>query len=786
MEEIKKDCAEYEKDRAEYKVVGKAVPKKDSMQLLTGAPVYMDDVVPQNCLIIKLVRSEYANAMVKSVDFAAALRVPGMVAVYTYKDVPAFRFSTAGQSYPIPSPNDRLILDRHLRFVGDPVAMVVGETEKAVDAAMKMINVEYEVLEPLLDFHKALDNEIVVHPEENWNNLLGIGDNKRNLISTECHERGDLEKVMGECDITFTRTYRTKANHQGYLETMRAYCEIDSRGRLHSISSTQIVFHTRRVLADALGIPKHMVRAEKLRIGGGFGAKQTVNNEIYAAFVTWTLKRPSKIIYTRSECLTAGSPRHEMEITVRLGAMKDGTIRALDIHTLSNGGAYGEHSTTTVGLSGHKTLPLYTANCQASRFVGDVVYTNVQSSGAYRGFGATQGTFAVESMVNELAEMIAMDPVQLRLKNIVREGMVMPDYFGETANACALDKCIEICRDRFNWAEKYPVRDMGNGKVRTAGMAITMQGSSIAGIDVGSCRINLVDNGKYIMSIGSADMGTGSDTILPQMAAEVLECSPDDILVVGADTDVSPYDSGSYASSTTYLTGTAAAKAAEKLREHICMIGAQALGLDLKDVDFDGKFVFSDLENDHRKISLSDISFKAQCNNNIPVDIVETCSSKFSPPPFMASMAEVEIDTATGKVDMLNFTSIVDCGIPVNPALARVQIEGGAGQGIGMALTENITYLEDGSIAENNLLQYRMPTRVDVGHIDADFVYSYEPSAAFGVKSIGEVTINTAAPAIAHAIQRATGKWLRVPPFTPEKVLRALKGMNTEEKDTRF
>ena len=483
----------FNRARRDYHAVGKCIPKKDSSQLLLGKPVFTDDITPRDALVIKLLRSPYANAIVEDVKTDIALKVPGMVAVYTWEDVPKKRFSIAGQTFPEPSPYDRLILDRHVRSVGDAVAIVVGESEKAVDKALNMIKVKYTILEPVLDFRKSLDNKVLVHPEDDWSSSINTGDVKRNLIHHEEDEHGNVEKILSECDEIIEHTYRIKAAQQAYMETCRAYCEIDRYGRLHCISSTQIVFHLRRILSNALDIPKSMVRAEKPRIGGGFGAKQTAVCEVYPAFVTWKTKRPSKIIYSRKECQTIASPRHEMEVTVRLGAMRDGHIRAIDLYTLSNGGAYGEHSTTTVGLSGHKSLPLYTGGCEATRFSCDVVYTNVQAAGAYRGYGATQGIFALESTVNELAEKLHIDPVELRLKNIVREGMFMPAYFGETANACALDRCIMHCADNFHWADKYPVRDMGNGKVRAAGMALAMQGSCISNVDVGSCTLKLSD-----------------------------------------------------------------------------------------------------------------------------------------------------------------------------------------------------------------------------------------------------------------------------------------------------
>ena len=385
------------------KTVGKPVRKKDAMQLLTGQPVYTEDIAPAGCLVVKLLRSPHASALIKSIRKDIALKVPGIEAIYTWEDIPKGqrRFTLAGQTYPEASPYDRLLLDRRVRYVGDPVAIVAGADEKSVDKALSLIRVEYQVEEPVLDFHKAKDNPILVHPEEDWESLCPVGaDHKRNLCAHDETSEGDIEQVLSECDIVLDRVYHTKACQQTMMETFRTFCTIDPYGRLHVVSSTQIVFHCRRIIANALNIPKSMVRVSKPRIGGGFGAKQTSVSEIYPAFVTWKTKKPSKIIFSREESMTASTPRHEMEMHVRLGAMKDGRIRGIDLYTLSNTGAYGEHGPTTVGLSGHKSIPLY-GKSEAFRFVSDVVYTNVMSAGAYRGYGATQGLFAVESAVNE-------------------------------------------------------------------------------------------------------------------------------------------------------------------------------------------------------------------------------------------------------------------------------------------------------------------------------------------------------------------------------------------------
>lgn len=746
--------------------VNQSIRKTDSMQLLLGKPLFMDDIVPKDALIVKLLRSPHAHAIVKEIDTSRAKNVEGIVDIYTWQDVPNLRYTNAGQTYPEPSAYDRLIIDRHLRFVGDVVAIVAAENEKAADRALKLIRVQYEVLEAILDFHTAKDNPILVHPEENWKALCPVGaDNKRNLVATGSDVNGDIEKILADSDIVIDHTYHTKAYNQTMMETFRTYTKLDHFGRLHVISSTQIVFHVRRILSNALGIPKSKIRVEKPRIGGGFGAKQSSVSEVYPAFVTMKTGRPAQIIYTREDSLIAGSPRHEMEVHVRLGASKEGKIRALDIYTLSNSGAYSEHGPTTVGLSGHKSIPLYSGSLEAYRFAYDVVYTNRQASGAYRGYGATQGTFAVESAVNELAEKLGMDPTLLRDINMVKQGMQMPAYYNEIANSCALDRCMDTCRKIFDWNAKYPVRDMGNGKVRCAGVAMSMQGSGVSNVDVGSATLRLGDDGTYNLIIGAADMGTGCDTTLAQIAAEVLQCSMEDIAVFGADTDISPYDSGSYASSTAYITGKAVEKAGRKLVENICKLAATMFDCAESDVRFEGSQVSRISTGE--TLSIQNIATKSQCGNNISLDVTETHYSPVSPPPFMVTMVEIELDRLTGEVKLLDTKAVVDSGTLLNPAIARVQAEGGLAQAIGHTLTENLNYTKTGALIENSFMQYKIPTRLDVGRIQVEFEHTFEPTGPFGAKSIGEIVINTPGPAIAHAIYRATGVWHRELPITP-------------------
>ena len=752
------------------KTVNQSMRKKDAMQLVTGQPVYMDDVIPQDCLIVKLLRSPHANAIVQEIDTSRALLVPGIEAIYTWKDVDqqGRRYPQAGQTYPEPSPYDRLVIDRHVRFAGDVVAILAGKDEKCVDKAMKLIKVRYEVLPAVLDYHTALDNPVLVHPEENWESLAPVGaDNKRNLCAHDESGAGDIEAVLAGCDVVIDHTYHTRACQQAMMETFRTYCSIDAYGRLNVLSSTQIVFHCRRILANALHIPKSMIRVAKPRIGGGFGAKQTSVCEVYPAFVTWKTKKPSKIIFSRYESQIASTPRHEMELHVRLGATKDGIVRGIDLYTLSNTGAYGEHGPTTVGLSGHKSIPLY-GKAEAFRFVSDVVYTNHMSAGAYRGYGATQGLFAVESAVNELADKLGIDPFVIRQRNIVHEGDVMPAYYGQVNTSCALDRCLQAVHDNIGWDEKYPVRDMGTGKVRAVGMGMAMQGSGITSVDVGSASLKVNDDGFYTLSIGAADMGTGCDTILAQIAAEVLDCPLDNVTVLGADTDSSPYDSGSYASSTTYVTGKAVEQCAEQLKQKICQVGAGLLGLDERAVVFAGDAVTS--EDGTQRATLAQIAAASQCGSNTALEAVVTHSSEISPPPFMVGAAEVEVDLETGEAQVIRYEAAVDCGTPVNPNLARVQAEGGILQGIGMALTENVTYDDRGMPQENSLMQYKIPARNDIGHIHVVFESSYEGTGPFGAKSIGEVVINTPLPAVADAIYHATHKRFYELPITREQI----------------
>lgn len=758
-------------ENRELKYVHQPVIKKDAMALLTGQPVYTDDLAPADCLCVKLLRSPHAHALIQEIDTDTALKVPGIVCVLTYKDVPRKRFTMAGQTYPEESPYDRYILEQRVRFAGDTVAIVAGESEKAVDKALKLIKVSYQILEPVLDIHTAKDNPVLVHPEEDWHSFLdrSISDNRRNLCATLSNAHGDTNAVMADCDVILEETYHIPAVQQAMMETFRTYTTIDAFGRLTIVSSTQVPFHVRKSIATALDIPKSRIRVIKPRIGGGFGAKQTAISEVYPAIVTLKTGRPAKIVFSRKESLIASSPRHEMEITVKIGAMKTGKIRAFSIYSLSNTGAYGEHGPTTVNLTYEESVSLYQP--EAFSFAADVVYTNHMSAGAYRGYGATQGIFAVESLVNQLADTLGMDPVELRMKNITRQGDMMHSYFHSIATSCTLDQCLQRTADLIGWEKNTPCRIMENGHIRAKGLSLAMQSSGIPFIDVGSATLKLSDDGFYNLLIGATDMGTGCDTILAQMAADCLQTPIENIVVSGVDTDASPYDSGSYASSTTYVTGTAVVKACHQMVENILKTGAQLLNVsDWQTLYFDGSKV-TDPETG-KELTLSDIAYKSMSIAAPALSASVSYTAPSSPPPFMAGAAEIDLDPETGKIQLINFDAVVDCGTVINTSLAKVQTEGGIVQGIGMALTEDVWYDEAGHNFSSSFLQYKIPARTDIGNVQVEFAESYEESGPFGAKSIGEIVINTSAPAIAHAVHNACGVWFRHLPITPEKVLK--------------
>jgi len=766
--------------------VGKDIPKIDGLALVKGTPAYTSDLdINNNALIVKMLRSPHASARIISINTSEAEAIPGVECVLTHENTPETRFTLAGQSFPEPSPYDRRILDSQMRYVGDEVAIVAAVDEMTALAAIGKIKVQYEVLPAVLDLKSALDNSTLVHGEQPFTNFPVGCDASRNIAASHSVEQGDVEAELAACDVVVEQTYITQAQAHAMMETFRATTSFDVNGRLQVMTSTQIPYHVRRHLSRVLGIPKSKIKILKPRVGGGFGGKQTASLEIFPAIVTMKTGKPARLVYTRRETFSCTTSRHAMKLKVRLGADKKGNIKAVDIFCLSDTGAYGEHAPTVFWVVGQKTLPLY-SKAKACRYHGHALYTNKSPAGALRGYGATQGTFAQESAINELADKLQMDPAELRLKNLIAEGEAHPELCGSTPKSPAvlasssLQKCIEKGRELIGWESKFPQVRLSETKVRGYGMAVTMQGSGIAKIDTASVIIKLNEDGFFTLSHSASDMGQGSDTVLNQIAAEVLDVRMDQVVVCSFDLDTLPYDPGAYASSGAYVTGNAVMFAAEDMKKQMSSAVAKILGVDASEVIYEaGNFTIAD----DRTMSLSELAVKLCSFGGMDQLVAKgTFGGNTSPPPFIAGFAEVEVDLETGESELLDYVAVVDCGTVLNKKLARIQVEGGVVMGIGLGLYEEVRYSNNGRLATNSFMEYKIPSREDIHGIRVAFEESHEPTGPFGAKSLGEVVCNTPAPAIAQAIYNATGVHFRELPITAEKVLLGMMRKNGQQE----
>ena len=766
---------------SKFKVVNNITPSVDGKGIMMGRAVFTDDLAPQNSLVLKVLRSPHAFAHIKDIDTSEAEKYPGVACILTYKNVPHVPFTRAGQGYPEPSPHDKFVLDEYVRYVGDEVAVVAAEDEETALEAMKLIKVDYEVLKPVLDFEKAIDNESVIHPEDKIHEMFPIGfEPKRNIAAAYEMEVGNVEEELAKCDYVVDETFYTQAQAHAMMEPHASNARLDEHNRLVVYSTTQTPFHMRRIICKTLGLPVDKVRVIKPRVGGGFGGKQAFHGEMFVSLVTLRTNRPSKLVYTREEVFGSSYTRHPMRIALRIGANKDGKIQAIDCRALSDTGAYGEHALTVFMIVGSKVLPLYN-KVKAVRFGGKVVYTNHVPAGAYRGYGAIQGNYALESTIDMLAKKMGMDPIELREINSMKEKETSPifEIMGEGTEgtamimeSCKLPYCIKRGRELMNWDEKYPVKQVGPHKVRSVGCAIAMQGSGIPFLDMGSCTIKLNDGGSYMVTVGATDIGQGSDTIISQIVAEELGTTMDKIIIYSSDTDLTPYDCGAYASSTTYVSGNAAYNAAVKMRERLIKEAAQELKVKPDLVEFDGKtFTFGD-----KSVTLEDLSTGRLYNNDThQIAVTESFHGHVSPPPFMAAFGEFEFDTETYEYKMVKYVTVTDCGTTINPMLARGQVEGGVIQGYGMASSEEVLYTPKGKLLSDNFDMYHIPTVKEVGELVSEFADSYEPTGPFGAKSVGEIGIDTPPAVLCNAVYNAFGVRIHSLPITPQKIFEAMK-----------
>ncbi|MGB9694771.1 MAG: xanthine dehydrogenase family protein molybdopterin-binding subunit [Caldisericaceae bacterium] len=764
-----------------FDTVGKSVDKIDAMALATGQPLFTDDVALPGTLQIKLLYSPHPHAVIEDIDASEAMKLSGVLMVLTYQNTPQVLHTTAGQGWPEPSPYDTCMFNKKMRFVGDRVAAVVAETEEAATAALKLIKVKYSLLPAILDAEEAMkEGAPVIHDEEG---ISGAYDPKKNIVAHVEVRAGNIEKGFAESDVVVENTFETHYAQHTPIEPHETLSYLDEYGRIVIRTSTQVPFHVRRIVAQSLEIPVQKIRVIKPRIGGGFGAKQEIILEEICAFVTLKTGRPARMVYSREEEFISARTRHPMKITVKIGAKKDGMINTIKMYALSNTGAYGTHGLTVVSNAGSKTLPLYN-KAPNVEFVADVVYTNLPISGAYRGYGATQGYASLEQTIDILAEKLNISPLEIRLKNHIRKGETSPIFqaLGEGREGVtqyiqseAIDKLIELGAKEIGWYEKWGKKNRNGSKVRGLGMSLHMQGSGIPLVDMGAASIKLNEDGSVNVLYGGTDIGTGLDTVSAQLVAETLGIKTEQVIVYPSDTDMTPFDVGAYASSGTYISGGAVLNAAIKLREQIEEVAKEMFG------EFDTKeFVFKDGMVESKKsgksVTLSEIAYQTlYVKNHHQIMAVSSFVSPYSPPPFAAHFVEIEVDEDTGIVTPIKYVAAVDCGVPLNPELAKGQVIGAVVNGIGYALTEEYKFGENGKMLNPNFMEYRIPSSRDIPEIVPILVETYEPTGPYGAKSVAEIGINGPIPAIGNAIYDALGVRMHKSPYTPERVLKAVQ-----------
>jgi putative selenate reductase molybdopterin-binding subunit len=771
----------------ETRYVGVSEPKVDAVKLAQGKPAFAADVEMRGMLVGKLLHSPIAHGWIKRIDVSRARTLPGVHAVLTYQDVPRVVHSTAGQSDPIPGPLDFFSLDRKLRYVGDRVAAVAAETEEIAQRALALIEVEYEALPAILDARQSMvPGAPIIHDEPEY--VPFADSNPQQNLAARIHiDIGDVDDALQAADYVFEGDYEVPKVQQTPIEPMVCVTYWDEDDRLVIRTSTQVPFHARRILAPVLGLPIKRIRVIKPRIGGGFGNKQEVLIEDICAHLTIATGRPVKLEYTREEQFMCSTSRHPMRVHMRTGVMADGRMVANEMLALSDTGAYGDHALTVTGNTGHKAMALYPANRGADgrsniRFHADVVYTNTPTSGAYRGYGGPQGFFPLECHMDRIAHALGLDPLAFRLMNVVQAGEEHPtsrawsegrEAHAEIIRTNAITECAHVGAELIGWAQRGALA-AGVGPVRRGvGMALCMHGTAIANLDMGAASIKMNDDGSFNLLVGATDLGTGSDTVLTQMAAEILGCPPDDFITYSSDTDFTPFDKGAYASSTTYISGGAVVEAARKVAEQIKAVAARLLNCPAEEIMLADRQAWA---ADGRSVTLADVALESlHHSHQEQIMGVGSWVSPDSPPPFAAQFAQVAVDTETGQVTVEKLVMALDCGAIVNPVTATGQVEGGMTQALGYAVCEEMVFDDAGRLVNPRFGDYRIFQADEMPDMQVRFIETHEPTHPFGVKAVAEIPLDGVGPAVANAIYHATGVQIPVIPLTPERVWRALR-----------
>jgi probable selenate reductase molybdenum-binding subunit len=770
--------------------IGQSIPKQDGPEIVTGKPVYTSDWEPAGLLHMKVLRSPHPHARIRHINPEKAKNLPGVHLILTHQDVPRRAYTTAGHAAPVPDPLDHYVLDYKVRFIGDRVAAVVADSVAIAEKACQLIEVDYEILPHVVDPLEAMGREQpgsgqraagsgsgaqamtpplaapILHDEPESSQ---IPDASRNIAGYVAMESGDLAQGFAEADRVLEKTYRLPAVQHTHLEPHVCTSWLDEEGTLVVRSSTQVPFHCQRVLSELYDLPLEKVRVYKAKIGGGFGNKQEILCEDLCALATLRIGRPVQWEFTRQEEFTCTNSRHAMTIRLKLGVRNDGTLTAMDMEAIANTGAYGNHGCVVIFLTGNESIGMY--RCAHKRFLGYAVYTNTMPAGAFRGYGATQGIFAMETLLDEIAAQLGLDPIEVQQKNVIRPGDVIAIGHGEDhfnlIGGYALDECFAKVLQAMDYTPGQP--PVVNGpRRRGMGFAVSMQGSGLAKVHTACVHLSLKPDGRLWMRTGSVDVGTGSDTTLRQIAAHVLGVTVSDIDITTADTHTTPFDAGSYASATLYISGQASKLAAEKLRSQLLELAATRLETEPGNVMLAG----GTFEANGNVLTFQDLAAT-------PHPLLSAESEYFadeSTLTFAVQGVEVEVDTETGKVAVLRSVQAIDLGKAINPRICLGQATGGSAMGIGYALMEELLFDPQGKILNPAFRNYRIPTAADVPPMEVFLIESQDPHGPFGAKGVGEITTNCMAPAIANAIAHATGARLTQLPMTPERVWQAIRG----------
>ena len=790
----------------QYNTVGQPEIKVDAVKLAQGKPAFSTDIEMRGLLVAKVLWSPVAHAHIKKIDASKARALLGVAAVLTWQDIPHVVYSTAGQSDPIPGPLDAFSLDKKVRFVGDRVAFVAAENEEIAAQALNLIEVEYEPLPAILDSRSAMDpGAVKIHDEPEFVNF-GDSDPQKNLAAQIRIDIGDLDKGFAEADKIFEGDYEVPKVQQVSIEPHVVVTYWDEDDRLVIRSSTQVPFHVRRILAPVLGLPVKRIRVIKPRIGGGFGGKQEVMIEDVAAHLTIATRRPVRFEYTREDEFVSARSRHPMLIHLKTGVKKDGTITANEMKVITDTGAYGCHALTVTGNTGHKAMALYVGDgayrkSPNIRFYADIVYTNHAPAGAFRGYGVPQGFWAVERHMEKIARNLGLDSLEFRLKNALHAGELHPfstawsegrEPKPEIIHTVGLEECVRQGKAAIGWDQKYGNlawrESTGKPYLRKGiGVALAMHGTAIPYLDLGGASLKMNDDGSFNLMVGATDLGTGSDTVLAQMAAEVLGVPIEDILVYSSDTDFTPFDKGAYASSTTYISGTAVAMAAQQAAERIKIRAARMINEKGNGEEVDlTRIVLRDrkaLAPDGRFVTMKEIGYNSlHHTDQEQIMAVASYVSPSSPPPFAAQFAEITVDTETGKITVDKMVMAVDAGVIVNPLTASGQIEGGMVQALGYAVSEEMLYDDQGHSTTFDLETYHIFRANEMPEMETLFVETFEPTHPFGVKAVAEIPLDGVAPAVGNALVDACGAEVYKNPATPERVWQALREVKSHSK----